>query len=91
MKFHSSHIVKIGLLLPVFVLMACNSKGYQNLNARYNGYFYANQYVNEVYQAIEDQYEYNFNDVLKVFPRLILALFKPMKKSLTMHLKRVRR
>lgn len=70
MKFHSSHIVKIGLLLPVFVLMACNSKGYQNLNARYNGYFYANQYVNEVYQAIEDQYEYNFNDVLKVFPEI---------------------
>ena len=50
--------------------MGCNSKGYQNINARYNGYFYANQYVDEVYQAVEDQYEYNFNDVLKIFPEI---------------------
>ncbi len=38
------------------------------MNARYNGYFYANQYVNEVYQRLEDDYDYNFNDILKVFP-----------------------
>lgn len=70
MKIHSSHIVKICLLLPVLAFMGCNSKGYQNINARYNGYFYANQYVDEVYQAVEDQYEYNFNDVLKIFPEI---------------------
>lgn len=46
----------------------CNSKGYQNLNARYNGYFYADQYVNEVYQSIEEAYDYNFNDILKIYP-----------------------
>lgn len=38
------------------------------MNARYNGYFYADQYVNEVYQAIEDDYVYNFNDILKIYP-----------------------
>ena len=38
------------------------------MNARYNGYFYSNLYIEEVYQSLEDNYEYNFNDVLKVFP-----------------------
>lgn len=38
------------------------------MNARYNGYFYANQYIEEVYQSLEDGYDYNFNAVLKVFP-----------------------
>ncbi|MBO3698893.1 lipopolysaccharide assembly protein LapB [Roseivirga sp. E12] len=38
------------------------------MNARYNGYFYANQYIDEVYQSLEDKYDYNFNDILKVFP-----------------------
>ncbi|OEK06868.1 hypothetical protein BFP71_04220 [Roseivirga misakiensis] len=40
------------------------------MNARYNGYFYANQYINDVYQSLEDKYAYNFNDVLKVFPAI---------------------
>ncbi|MFY0591465.1 tetratricopeptide repeat protein [Roseivirga sp.] len=40
------------------------------MNARYNGYFYANQYINDVYQSLEEKYAYNFNDVLKVFPEI---------------------
>ena len=69
MRTHPFHIISLfGLCL--LVLTACNSKGYQNLNARYNGYFYADLYVDEVYQAIEDNYDYNFNDILKIYPEI---------------------
>lgn len=49
------------------LLAACNSKGYQNLNARYNGYFYADLYLTEVQQEFEDKYIYNFDEVLPIF------------------------
>lgn len=69
MRTHPFHIITLfGLCL--LSLTACNSKGYQNLNARYNGYFYADLYVDEVYQAIEDNYDYNFNDILKIYPEI---------------------
>ncbi len=63
------HITRFFLPLGVAViLVGCNSKGYQNMNARYNGYFYADQYLTEVYQAIEDGYRYNYDQVLKIYP-----------------------
>lgn len=52
------------------------------MNARYNGYFYANQYVNEVYQSLEDKYVYNFNDVLRVFPEIDSGTVKGNKDKL---------
>lgn len=71
MKFIKLHIHHILLALAgILLLSACNSKGYQNLTARYNGYFYSNLRLNEVYQAINDGYQYNYNDILKVYPEI---------------------
>ncbi len=52
------------------------------MNARYNGYFYANQYINEVYQSLEDKYDYNFNDILKVFPDIDSGTVQGNKEKL---------
>ena len=52
------------------------------MNARYNGYFYANEHLNEVYQALEDQYDYNFNDILKVFPDIDSGTISSNKEKL---------
>lgn len=52
------------------------------MNARYNGYFYANQYINEVYQNLEEKYAYNFNDVLKVFPDIDSGSIQGNKEKL---------
>lgn len=52
------------------------------MNARYNGYFYANQYINDVYQSLEDKYAYNFNDVLKVFPDIDSGTVQGNKEKL---------
>jgi len=62
----SVHILT--LLVAIIFSTACGTKAYQNINARYNGYFYANEYVKEVYKEIEDTYQYNFNDLLKIYP-----------------------
>ena len=69
MRIRFIHITNFFLLLgTAAMVVGCNSKGYQNMNARYNGYFYADQYLNEVYQAIEDGYQYNYDQVLKIYP-----------------------
>ena len=68
MRFCQFHINSILICYITILSSSCNSKGYQNLNARYNGYFYADQYLNEVYQSIEEAYNYNFNDILKIYP-----------------------
>ncbi len=71
MRVTTLHINRLlSLLLLTSLLVACNSKGYQNLTARYNGYYYANLRLEEVYQAIEDGYQYNYNDILKVYPEI---------------------
>lgn len=71
MRVTTLHIYRLlTLLLFTSLIVGCNSKGYQNLTARYNGYFYANQRLEEVYQAIEDGYQYNYNDILKVYPEI---------------------
>ena len=71
MKVTYLHIYRFFIcLLVIGLASACNSKGYQNLTARYNGYFYANLGLEEVNQAIEDGYTYNYNDILKVRPEI---------------------
>lgn len=66
MRNQAKHILMC--LITGILVSSCGTKAYQNVNARYNGYFYANEYVNQVYQQIEDSYEYNFNDLLKIYP-----------------------
>ena len=71
MRVTTLHISRLlSLLLLTSLIAGCNSKGYQNLTARYNGYYYANLRLEEVYQAIEDGYQYNYNDILKVYPEI---------------------
>ena len=43
------------------------SKTYHNLTAHYNAYFYANQRLTEVHQAIETSFQPNYNRILDVF------------------------
>lgn len=43
------------------------SKTYHNITAHYNAYFYANERLNEVKQAIGDNFEPNYNRILEVF------------------------
>lgn len=76
------HIAKYFSLLVLLSLLGCNSKGYQNLNARYNGYFYSDLYLNEVYQEFENRYEYNFDEFLKVFPEVDSSVVQGNKEKL---------
>ncbi len=83
MKFRFLHITRIfGLLAITSLIIGCNSKGYQNMNARYNGYFYADQYLNEVNQQIEDSYQYNYDQVLKIYPDIDSGTIKSNKAKL---------
>ncbi|GHE54206.1 type IX secretion system periplasmic lipoprotein PorW/SprE [Roseivirga thermotolerans] len=82
MEIKNLHIIRFCCLLLIIALWGCNSKGYQNLNARYNGYFYADQYLNEVYQAFEERYAYNFDEILRIFPQIDSAIVKSNKEKL---------
>ncbi|WP_323755709.1 hypothetical protein [Roseivirga sp.] len=83
MRFRFLHIARFfGLLAITSLFIGCNSKGYQNMNARYNGYFYANQYLNEVNQQIEDSYQYNYDQVLKIYPDIDSGIIKSNKAKL---------
>ena len=52
------------------------------MNARYNGYFYANQYLNEVNQQIEDSYQYNYDQILKIYPDIDSSIIQSNKSKL---------
>ncbi|MGW8122475.1 type IX secretion system periplasmic lipoprotein PorW/SprE [Roseivirga echinicomitans] len=83
MKFRFLHIAKFfGLLAITSLFIGCNSKAYQNMNARYNGYFYANQYLNEVNQQIEDSYQYNYDQILKIYPDIDSSIIQSNQNKL---------
>ena len=63
-------------------LLGCQSKAYLNMNARYNGYYYADTYLKEVYQQLEDNYQYNFNDVLDILPKIDSSTISSNKEKL---------
>jgi tetratricopeptide (TPR) repeat protein len=46
------------------------SKTYHNINARYNGYFIANEHLKIVEKAIFKNQDRNFNKILRVFPEI---------------------
>jgi len=83
LKTNRFHITRnLSILVIVVALFACNSKGYQNLTAKYNGYYYANLRVEEVEQALDDAHPYNYNEVLKIYPDIDSAVIESNKAKL---------
>ena len=63
-------------LLPLCALMACSTQGYSplgktyhNTTARFNAYFIANEHMLEIEKYILDQYDWNYNKILPVYPQ----------------------
>ncbi len=42
---------------------------YNNMTARFNSYFYAKQRILEIEQALYDNYQWNYNRILPIFPQ----------------------
>ncbi len=83
LRFNRLHIKRfLGALILSVVFVACNSKGYQNLTAKFNGHFYANLRLDEVNQALNDAYQYNYNDILKIYPDIDSGVVKSNKAKL---------
>ncbi len=77
---HIKHF--LALCIGSLLLLGCGGKGYQNMTARYNGYFYADLRLNEVMKAIDDGYEYNYNDILKIYPEIDSGVINGNKSKL---------
>ncbi|MEP3389276.1 MAG: methyltransferase, partial [Reichenbachiella sp.] len=45
------------------------SNSYHNMTAHYNAYFIALEHIKAIEQTIEDQYEWNYNLILPIFPQ----------------------
>ena len=83
MKTNRVHITRnFAILAIVAAVFACNSKGYQNLTAKYNGYYYANLRVEEVEQALDDAHPYNYNEILKIYTDIDSAVIESNKAKL---------
>ncbi len=55
---------------------------YHNVTAHYNGYFYAKERIREIEQLIEDQYSWNYNRVLPIFPQFDTTTSKAFEEQL---------
>lgn len=76
------HIDRAFFAIILLFSVGCASKGYQNINARYNGYFYADLYLTETYEAFENQYQYNFDEILKIYPEVDSSIVSSNKEKL---------
>ena len=45
------------------------SNSYHNMTAHYNAYFIASEHIKAIEQTIEDQYDWNYNLILPIFPQ----------------------
>ena len=52
------------------------------MNARYNGYFYADLYLTEVFTEIANSYQYNYDQILKIYPDIDSGIIKSNKQKL---------
>ncbi|QSE98344.1 type IX secretion system periplasmic lipoprotein PorW/SprE [Fulvivirga lutea] len=50
------------------------SKTYHNTTARYNAYYYAKKRIKEVEAILKDNYDNDYNNVLKIYPKIDTAL-----------------
>jgi tetratricopeptide (TPR) repeat protein len=78
----------MGLIIPV-LLIGCSpekknfvSKSFHNTTARYNAYFYANERLIEIEDAIEANHKNNFNEVLKIFSDVDSGVINSMRDQL---------
>jgi len=58
------------------------SKTFHNTTARYNAYFYANERLKEVEDALEANHKNNFNEVLKIFADVDSSVIRSMEDQL---------
>ncbi len=83
----TEHIL-LGLVF-LFTLAGCSaerknvvSKSFHNTTARYNAYFYANESMNEVEDALRENHQNNFNEILKIFSDVDSSVVQNMKDVL---------
>ncbi|MEQ6118542.1 methyltransferase [Reichenbachiella sp. MALMAid0571] len=58
------------------------SNTFHNTTAHYNAYFYANERIKEIEQAIEDGHEWNYNKILPIFPQFDSTLATSMASQI---------
>jgi outer membrane protein assembly factor BamD (BamD/ComL family) len=52
------------------------------MNARYNGYFYADLYLTEVFAEIANSYQYKYDQILKIYPDIDSGIINSNKQKL---------
>lgn len=52
------------------------SKTYHNITARYNAYFYAKQRIQEIERIVNNNYENDYNKILRIYPEVDSVLAK---------------
>ena len=83
MTFNRKNIVQfLSSCAICMVLLSCNSKSYQNITAKFNGHYYAQLRLSEVEQALDDAYQYNYNDILKIYPDIDSAVIQSNEAKL---------
>jgi len=72
-----SNISYLILALTSAILLSCSadrnnilSKAYHNTTAHFNAYFYAKERIEEIEVIVEDNYDNNYNDILKIYPEI---------------------
>jgi tetratricopeptide (TPR) repeat protein len=58
------------------------SKTYHNTTARYNAYFYAKEGIKEIEDAIEENHQNNYNEILKIFSDVDSGVINSMREQL---------
>ncbi|MDA1336177.1 MAG: hypothetical protein O2818_04740 [Bacteroidetes bacterium] len=70
-----SHIRKLGLGVIVLLMVGCSTtrdgrlyRIYHNVHAKYNGFYYATEAMEEADQLLYENYEENWDEILPIFP-----------------------
>lgn len=74
-------------ILFLFFLISVNGQNpigitYHNVTARYNGYFIAKERIAEVEQSLYDRFEWNYNDILPIYPLYDTVVSKSFESQL---------
>ncbi|MEQ8925990.1 MAG: tetratricopeptide repeat protein [Fulvivirga sp.] len=58
------------------------SKTYHNTTARYNAYYYAKKRIKEVEAILKENYDNDYNNILKIYPKIDTALASTYKEQI---------